>query len=366
MALQKMLISLTSVLAVSAVHAVETPSPDVRPLVGVSYFAGWWEAQPNKWHDVTGQDWRPEYPERLPLLGEYNTQEVMDREIIAAAEHGVDFFAILWYYQPPGVEREPNAGYLERGVLNFINSPEAHRMKFMIEFCNHPPFLVETEADWERCIEQWLEWMAHPSYLRLDDRPVFKVHGFHHFMVQVDMSHEVARTRLNRLRTAVRDAGLGELLLGCGIGGHEPVPEDHLAAELFDFTGTYMDLPQKEQQEEDYPYADLLDFAKRSWEIHADDAVPWMPYLPAGWSPRPWPDPRAYFALPDRDQWHNALEELRDALRNHSRLGLPDHPAFTIYAWNEYGEGGFIAPTKGDGYERLEAIRDVFGLRQEE
>jgi hypothetical protein len=32
-----------------------------------------------------------------------------------------------------------------------------------------------------------------------------------------------------------------------------------------------------------------------------------------------------------------------------------------IYAWNEYGEGGIVAPTRGDGTMKLEAIKQVFG-----
>ena len=32
----------------------------------------------------------------------------------------------------------------------------------------------------------------------------------------------------------------------------------------------------------------------------------------------------------------------------------------TIYAWNEWGEGGYLLPTKSDGYSYLEALREVF------
>jgi hypothetical protein len=71
-------------------------------LVGINYFAGWWKESPNKWHgqgwSVNDPDWRPKHPERVPLLGEYNDQATMDREILAAASHGVDFFAILYYF----------------------------------------------------------------------------------------------------------------------------------------------------------------------------------------------------------------------------------------------------------------------------
>jgi hypothetical protein len=34
-----------------------------------------------------------------------------------------------------------------------------------------------------------------------------------------------------------------------------------------------------------------------------------------------------------------------------------------IYAWNEFGEGGIVAPTRGDKQVKLEVIREVFGAR---
>ena len=37
----------------------------------------------------------------MALLGQFNSQEVMTAEIKAASEHGVDFFAVLWYYIDP-------------------------------------------------------------------------------------------------------------------------------------------------------------------------------------------------------------------------------------------------------------------------
>jgi hypothetical protein len=38
-------------------------------------------------------------------------------------------------------------------------------------------------------------------------------------------------------------------------------------------------------------------------------------------------------------------------------------PVFTIYAWNEFGEGGIVAPTRGEDFMKLEAIRGVFSSR---
>ena len=96
------------------------PQPDV--LVGVNYFAGWWEPTPNKWQGPDGVDWRAKYPDRVPLLGEYNLQATMDREIAAAADYGVDFFQILWYAADSEVR---DTEHINVAVEQFMNSPHS-------------------------------------------------------------------------------------------------------------------------------------------------------------------------------------------------------------------------------------------------
>jgi predicted amidohydrolase len=205
-------------LLVAAAFACAGPvqaAPPDRPLIGVSYFSGWWRPLPNKWnYDPALGDWRARFPERVPLLGEHNGQPTMDKEIVAASEHGVDFFLILWYYNGPGEsqEREKHARFLNEGVKTFVKSPEAHRMRFAIEYCNHQPYQVKSAEDWNHCVKAWTAAM---------------------------------RQRLENLG----------------------------------------------------------------------------------------------FPLPD---------------------GLRQK-ALTIYAWNEFGEGGFLAPTRGEGYMKLGAIQEVFG-----
>ena len=56
---------------------------------------------------------------------------------------------------------------------------------------------------------------------------------------------------------------------------------------------------------------------------------------------------------------------MKEALSMNPSLGLPkqdgtQQKVFTIYAWNEFGEGGIVAPTKGRDYMMLECIKDVF------
>lgn len=346
-------------------------------LVGVNYFAGWWEELPNKWHGqgwgINDPDWRPKHPERVPLLGEYNDQATMDREILAAASHGVDFFAILYYFPMPGSPEEKYAPRLNRGLETFIASTNAGKMKFCIEYCNAANFSARDEAEWNECVSTWVAAMKHPSYLRVDGRLVFKVHGVTQFLDTNNGDLDLCRKRLNTLRDAVRKAGLGDMIIGAGISGQTPpLGKEWPPADIFDFTGTYMCVPAVDPRQEDYPYSLVARQRQTAVKNRVSDPIPWMPYVAAGWNPRPWAHPdgaahhRTFFALPTRKEFTDELKAVQDALSRNPSLGLPRkdgtrQKAFTIYAWNEYGEGGIIAPTKAKGYMMLECIKDVFG-----
>lgn len=332
-------------------------------LVGVYYFSGWWRPLPNKWV-VAGRDWRADFPGRVPLLGQYNEQAAMDREILAASDHGVAFFQILWYYQDPNHEREPHQDKLNEGLRLFMASRYANRMRFTVEYVNHPPFDITTDAAWEVACREWIAAMKHPSYLRVGGEPVFKIHGLDYFLQQNGGDVGRAEARLNTLRRLAKEAGLPPLLIGAGVGVGAVASSP--AIQLFDFLTTYMDVPPVPPRQQPYPYTMLIDHAEDGWRRYAANrSKPYVPYVPAGWDPRPWRDPRASFMLPTMDQWLDALRRAKAALDSSPNLGVPlpnggRQKMLLIYAWNEFGEGGIVAPTKGDGYAKLDAIKAVF------
>ena len=96
------------------------------------------------------------------------------------------------------------------------------------------------------------------------------------------------------------------------------------------------------------------------------DRVEFHGVLAAGWCPRPWEDPRACFKFPTRAEWEAELRGMKSGLDSSANLGLPlpgggRQKLFTIYAWNEFGEGGIVAPTRGEQTMKLDAIHAVFG-----
>ena len=364
-------------LVIGFCEAAERGGVDARDrvLVGLNYFAGWWAEMPNKWHGHgwTAQepDWRPLHPERVPTSGQYNVQATMDREIAAAASHGVDFFSILWYFPQPGSGKQVEAERLNRGLQNYLAATNSGLMHFMVEYCNAEAFSATNDEQWTACVQAWMPALRHPSALRVDGRLVFKVHDAYRFVVGNGADAARCRRQLDELRGAVRAAGLGEMIIGCGIMSNTRVAPSAPAAQVFDFTATYMSIPEVEVREAEHPYVALAAEARAARALHAADPIPWVPYLAAGWNPRPWTHPQAdpnhrrFFTFPARDEWAAELRAVRDDFAKYPKLGLPRRdgslqPAFTIYAWNEFGEGGIVAPTRGEGAMKLDAIREVF------
>ncbi len=360
---------------IATAHATEGG----RPLVGVNYFGGWDEGPHSRWKSPSWRpdrpDWRPLFPDRVPLLGSVTDQATTDREIDAAADHGVDFFSILWYL--PGRESKPPSP-ADTAMHLFLASPQAHRLRFMIEYCNHAGLSAATDEEWAACVAAWTEAMKHPSALRVGGRLVFKIHSTGEFLAANGGDVERCKKQLAALRNAVADAGLGEMIIGGGTMSRSGIGPKHPAVQLFDFTATYMTVPKTQAEvtaeaaDADLPFSQLAAEARFGRQFHAKDPVPWMPYLAVGWNPRPWTHKRAaqqhrtFFAFPSREQWTAELESMKDDFERYPSLGLPlpnggTQKAFTIYAWNEFGEGGFLAPTAADKAMKLEAIRDVFG-----
>ena len=347
-------------------------------LVGVNYFAGWWKPLPNKWIGPDGNDWRSRYPGRVPLLGEYNESETMDREILTASKYGVDFFLILWYFNgiDNTVPRGQHTQFLNVAVEQFMKSPNADRMKFAIEYCNHEPFQIKEQTDWDWAVKYWIEVMKHPSYLRVAGKPLFKVHSWHHYWFENGENMDQCLKRLHQLRQAARDAGLGELLIGGGIGSYQTITssEDRIV-RLFDFTSSYMELPLDLSPPEEkayHPYETLARYMRGSRQVHGGDALPYLPYFGLNFNAEPWGDQRSRFEFPTREQlkteWQSLKTDLEDPELN---LGVPldvgkRQKIFTIYAWNEFGEGGFLAPTVEEKTMKLEVLQEVFASGNKE
>ena len=95
-------------------------------------------------------------------------------------------------------------------------------------------------------------------------------------------------------------------------------------------------------------------------EKAAELKLPFMPYFPSGWDPRPWYDPRPSFSVPNGEEIYKGVKALCALMEDHPTLGIScgklRRSAFSVYAWNEYGEGGYLAPTLIEYDNKLQGL----------
>lgn len=168
----------TPLSAGSAGEALNVEGP-AEPLVGVHYFPGWGRGRTDYWNYGT----MPLHPERLPLLGNFTSdQSTVDAEITAASEHGVGFFDFLYYDWPRA--SSSNHQELYQTYRRFMNSTawkHGQGLRWMITYSNDVGSPL-SDAEWQDCVTDWVKAFRHPNYLHIGGRPVFKILTPHYLL----------------------------------------------------------------------------------------------------------------------------------------------------------------------------------------
>jgi hypothetical protein len=239
------LILVPAALCLVATRAQATAAASASPiLAGAHYFAGWSRDCPagskpgcySHFHGYTptGQatsDWFPYYPERTPLLGMYTTNEATVAREVAAADKALDFFDILYYDGGSDCGAnpdDPNLSWcLDSSLAFMLNSTtiwrNTSRLHFFISYSNdidrnHVNVFVGPDGDekWSSLVNTWSKAMSHPRYLKINNRPVFKILIPDIFVTECGGNATLAAMRLGELRASAKALGLGDPLIGGG------------------------------------------------------------------------------------------------------------------------------------------------------
>lgn len=334
--------------------------PGTRLQVGAYYFDGW--AGRSRQADDPEQPWARrapthltrrmlhEFPEREPIWGwRDDSLEIMERQIDLAADHGLSFFAFCWYWHDNGkainkaaIAQDPK----HTGLELFLRARNRHRLQFCLLVANHQGFDIKGVDAWKQAADFWMTYFTHPQHLKIGGRPlllIFSPGGGH-------------REGYAYLQEAARRADLpGVALAGCG-GGSRDLGYTHRTH--YNTTLGYVTNSEKHR------YAELVQHGQRAWQGSREQ--PYIPVLTAGWDKRPWEGPdglkqKPGWYFPDRtpDQVAQFLRAASTWMDRHPDQ-TPAERIVLIYAWNEFGEGGYIAPTRGDPEgSYLKAIKAV-------
>jgi len=329
-------------------------------MIGAYYFEGW--SGRNKLADDPGQPWArhapthltqrmlQEFPEREPLWGwRDDSLEIMERQIDLAADHGLAFFAFCWYWHDNGRAINQQAirdDCLNSGLELYLKAKNKRRLKFCLLVANHQGFEIKGTENWKQAADFWLPYLKDPQYLTVAGKPLVIIFG----------SEGGDKDGFAGMQETARTAGLpGIAIAGCGGGA----PETGYTHRTH-----YNVIPGYAEGSAQHKYTELVAANRAAWGGSREQ--PYMPIVTAGWDKRPWEGPAglnqgAGWYYPDRtpEQFAGFLRDALKWMKEHPDQATAEQIAL-IYAWNEFGEGGHIAPTKGDPDGKyLKALRSV-------
>lgn len=336
---------------------------------------GEWQSVKNAVKKLPQHNWP-----RKPLWGYVNEADpyVMEMEIEAATDHGVNVFIYDWYWY----DRRP---FLE-GCLNngFLKAKNNHKMKFYLMWANHDAMplwdirLSHTDtviweaavdrAEFERLTERIIEmYFKHPQYYKIDNQPVFMIYDLGNLIKGLggiektkealeDFRDKCVKAGFDGLHLQLTSWGKRNLNLSGVDGGIRETTKEIVEKLGFDSLTNYQFCHFTDMNRD---YADILEDVAKEWSrMEQEYSIPYFPHVSIGWDNNP-----RFTGLKETIVKNNTPQQVKRAFEM-AKEYLDAHPELvplvTINSWNEWTETSYLEPDDLYGYGYLEAIRQVF------
>jgi hypothetical protein len=328
---------------------IPEPRPVETPILVGAHHCPLWEAdKPAMWAQLL------KHPERTPALGFYAQEnpEVADWETKWAVEHGISFFIYCWYRTSQGEAVKTQFSSAIHDAL--FKSRFVSKMKFTIMWENQSRGRagVADEKDlMANLLPFWMEnYFKHPSYLRIDNKPLLFVYRPEFLVDDLGGVENVAKA-FTRMRQACRDNGFGGLYL---LGEYRGLDPNHLKLMKqlgLDYTFAYCwyipdnPTPEKAIQAQ-------MQYIRKTQEL---GIVPQVVTVSQAWSG--WADEGTIWKIPPGD-YKTLLCKAKELIATLPPGGLGSK-MILLDNWNEWGEGHYIAPYREFGFGYVDAVREV-------
>jgi hypothetical protein len=320
-----------------------------------------------EWHAL--EEAKPRFPgqrqPKVPLWGYQDESDpvVMAQKIDAAADNHVSVFLFDWYWHDgPMLEDALNKG--------FLKAPNRSRLKFALMWDNHAAGTVgrdKFDAMTEHIVR---DYFSSSSYWKIDGRCYFSIYQLSDFIRDLG-GIEQARAALESFRKKAADAGFGGVYLNIIDWGIPKEPPGAIKLLGADSVTSYVWVHKIKL--DSFPKTDYARTGERYfeyWDAHKNDyGIPYFPNATMGWDPtprvpaqKPYDGKSGYPNTPVL--WDNSPKKFKSALISAKTRALtlpPGERIVTVYAWNEWTEGGNLEPDTVTKMSYLQAIRDVFG-----
>ncbi|MNQ33539.1 hypothetical protein D3C85_469730 [compost metagenome] len=290
-----------------------------------------------------------------------SSQKVMNDQIELAANSGLSFFSFCWYYNGKDKYKDEP---LNRSLGFFLNSPNINKLNYTLLVANHAGFIIGPD-DWTTVSNEWISQFKSKSYLRVEGKPLITFFSLNTLIDQFKTADKV-KNALNQLRSQAVKAGLQGVSVAIVLG---PTKKDVELAEACGFdilTGYNYHTAGFASGKTIIPIEDMQSGEISIWNQFSKlTKLPYIPVTTVNWDPRPWANAKnnysnaPYFVGLSDTSIFNSVKACKNWLLNNSNNSVQEKIGI-IYAWNEYGEGAYLTPTK-EGFEPLKGVSKALG-----
>lgn len=316
---------------------------------------------------------QPEWRHRAPFFARYDEkgkvhldgdkEYVLHAEVAYARAIGLDYFIFGYYPDTGSWGRDPVFHRKLNGALSaYLKLPDRMGVKFAISFNQLFPL-----DDVPAMARNLANFAAHKDYMvtQTGTLPVFILGHDGLDWSKAFGSDDKARGVIQTLRKAVRDRTGKEItfVLMHYLSGKA---WDTARRYGLDMVTTYSNFAPGKGAVQQEASACIL-HGQEVWRRAAQDRVPYAPNITLGWDDRPRKSLASYKAstqgpwckLPASNDLKRQFASAVSFIRTYE-TSTPFR-TITIYAWNEYTEGGWMAPNKSRGKDWMDDQRAAVG-----
>lgn len=342
--------------------------PDDVPIGAIRWDA-WFDDAPDRkalelpaWRHRAPFFARTDEAGRLRLDGDM--EHVLHAEVAYARAMGVDYFVFGFYPDTGSWGRKLDRHLaLNRALRSYLRLPDRMGVRFALSLNQLFP-----AADIEDMADTVAAFVAHPDYMRTENgrAPVYILGHDGLDWSRFFGSDDAARKAVETFRRKARErpgVDLTFILLH-----YEPAKATEAALRYgLDMLGAYTTFAPGQGAVEQ-AFAACSGHGAARWQLTARMGLPYVPNVTLGWDSRPRFAPEVNTKGKAQGPWCARPEAaalgryFRDAaVAASAQPAAVPFRSILVYAWNEWAEGGWMAPNVSEGGQWMEVLRRAIG-----
>ena len=324
--------------------------------VGAYYFDGWTGHYPIH---IT-KALTTSFADREPKWGWITSSpKIMDEQINLASDANLSFFDFCWYFDKTSYKNVA----LNNALGYYLASPNKQKLEFCLMVDNTGAFKIKAD-DWDNAVNQWLPLLKDKMYVKVNNKPLLTFFSVPALLTAFKTPEGVAAALEGLRKSAVNSGLVGVTIAACVYADMNSII---LAQKCgFDVLTGY-----------NY-HSDGFKGALRPLSItsmQAAESVVWqqitshssLKYIPAvtlNWDPQPWANAKnnyatsPYYSGFSKSSVYTSVTQCIDWVKQNGP-NTTTEKVMVLYAWNEYGEGAWLTPSKRMGNDLLVAVKDA-------